>query len=79
MQALQQQLAVEIEFWREMIEQQDTPFPPESLERMKQALALAEHKLLLLGPVTGSSAHHHDADADPAGAIGMTRGSDRRH
>ena len=50
MRELAQQLAVEIEFWRDMIGNQPTPCPDESLERMKQALALAEHKLFLLHP-----------------------------
>ena len=50
MQALKQQLAVEIDFWRDMIDNQPTPCPPESIERMRQALALAEHKLFLLHP-----------------------------
>jgi hypothetical protein len=48
MDALQQQLIVEIEFWQEMIETQPVAFPPESIERMQQAMALAEHKLRLL-------------------------------
>ena len=50
MRELAQQLAVEIEFWRDMIGNQPTPCPEASLERMKQALALAEHKLFLLHP-----------------------------
>jgi len=45
---LAEQLIVEIEFWREMIDTQPVTFPPESIERMQQALALAEHKLALL-------------------------------
>lgn len=71
MNALQQQLTVEIEFWREMIEQQDVAFPPSSLERMNQALALAEHKLLLLMPMV----------EDPVQQAEMARTfvSDRRH
>lgn len=78
MHAFQQQLTVEIEFWREMIERQETPFPPESLERMKQALALAERKLLLLQPPYVSAPGENDAEADTAN-IEMTFGSDRRH
>lgn len=61
MNALQQQLTVEIEFWRDMIEQQELSFPPASLERMKQALALAEHKLLLLMPALDDSMQQAEA------------------
>ncbi len=71
MNALQQQLTVEIEFWREMIDQQDVAFPPSSLERMKQALALAEHKLLLLMPMVDDPLQQAE--------MAHTFVSDRRH
>lgn len=46
----QHQLEAEIEFWREMIQRQDRTQDSPALERMRQALALAERKLRLLEP-----------------------------
>ena len=47
-------LRAEIIFWREMLQDGSGSLPPESLERIRQALALAEYKLLLWhhGPLT---------------------------
>lgn len=55
MQELENNLTAEIEFWRELIDNRSLDAPPESLERMRQALALAEHKLLLMEHATGST------------------------
>jgi hypothetical protein len=41
-------LRAEIGFWREMLSDCDEACPPDSVERMRQALALAEHRLMLL-------------------------------
>ena len=41
-------LRAEIGFWRELLNDCDDALPPESVERMRQALALAEHRLMLL-------------------------------
>ena len=41
-------LRTEIGFWRELIDSCDGTQAPESIERMHQALALAEHKLCIL-------------------------------
>lgn len=41
-------LRSEIGFWRELIETSDGTEAPETLERMQQALALAERRLLKL-------------------------------
>lgn len=46
-------LRSEIAFWREMLAENDESLPAESRERMQQALALAERRLLQL--VTGGS------------------------
>ncbi|MEE4172663.1 MAG: hypothetical protein V2I57_00245 [Xanthomonadales bacterium] len=45
---LEDNLNTEIEFWRELINDRTRDCPQETLERMKQALALAERKLQLL-------------------------------
>ena len=51
-------LITEIEFWREMIDLRHRTASPDSIERMQQALALAELKLRKLD----SSIHwRHDA------------------
>jgi len=39
-------LRAEIAFWRELLSECDRSVPPESLERMRQALALAERRFL---------------------------------
>jgi hypothetical protein len=41
-------LRAEIAFWRDMIESCDADHPADSLERMRQALGLAEYRLLEL-------------------------------
>lgn len=46
-------LRSEIGFWREMLAESGEALPAESLERMRQALALAERRLLQLA--TGES------------------------
>ncbi len=45
---LEDNLTTEIEFWRELIDDRNPGCPQETLERMQQALALAEKKLQLL-------------------------------
>ncbi len=55
---LESHLVAEIEFWRELIEGQDTDCAEATLERMRQALALAERKLRLL-------ARPEQADTEP--------------
>lgn len=40
-------LRAEIIFWREMLQDDSDSLPPESVERIRQALALAEYKLRL--------------------------------
>lgn len=64
-------LRAEIGFWRDLLEAADHSVPAESIERMQQALALAEHRLLQLfgnrtvptasstGPELTSSAGSH--------------------
>ena len=41
-------LRAEIDFWRRLLGDSDCLLPPESIERMRQALALAEHRYLQL-------------------------------
>ncbi len=48
MYAQESHLVAEIEFWRELIDRQTRNRSETALERMRQALALAERKLLLL-------------------------------
>jgi hypothetical protein len=48
MLGLEDNLTTEIEFWRELIDDRTADCPRETLERMQQALALAEKKLQLL-------------------------------
>lgn len=48
MYAQESHLVAEIEFWRELIDSQTRNRSATALERMRQALALAERKLLLL-------------------------------
>ena len=45
---LEDNLTTEIEFWRELIDERTPDCPLATLERMQQALALAERKLQLL-------------------------------
>ncbi|MEM1411378.1 MAG: hypothetical protein AAGH19_03390 [Pseudomonadota bacterium] len=55
MLGLEDNLVAEIEFWRDLIESRSTDAPTERLERMQQALALAEHKLQIVERATGST------------------------
>lgn len=48
MLGLEDHFTAEIEFWKDMIESRNENACEATLERMKQALALAERKLLLL-------------------------------
>jgi len=41
-------LRAEIGFWRELLQECDQSMPPDSVERMRQALALAERRFLQL-------------------------------
>jgi hypothetical protein len=41
-------LRSEVGFWREMIRARSEALPPEAVERMQHALALAEHRLVTL-------------------------------
>lgn len=51
----EEMLRAEIGFWREMLESCDTNAPAESIERMQQALALAERRFFqLLGDNRGA-------------------------
>ncbi len=67
------QLLAEIEFWREMIEHEKNAVSVEALERMRQALALAERKLLMLEPDWA------DTDSATLARLGSSRISARRH
>lgn len=42
-------LRAEISFWRELLQECNDSVPAASIERMRQALALAEHRFLRLG------------------------------
>lgn len=59
MLGLEHNLTAEIEFWREMIQGRDPDCAQETLERMQQALALAERKLALLAPTAGNDGRGH--------------------
>lgn len=54
MLGLEDNLTAEIEFWRELIDARATDAPRDTLERMQQALALAEHKLSLAMRASGN-------------------------
>ncbi len=58
---LHSHLIAEIEFWRDLIDSRHETCPEATRERMRQALALAERKLLLL--TTGES--EHDGEVAP--------------
>lgn len=53
---LETALEVEIAFWQSLIDQQANDTPPEVIERMAQARALAEHKLQLASREATASA-----------------------
>ena len=59
-------LHAEVSFWRDLLGDCDGTLPPESIERMRQALALAEYRCLQLG---GS------CPPDPASSDGPARTS----
>lgn len=59
MLGLEDNLTAEIEFWRDMIDDRDPNCAEETLERMQQALALAERKLALLAPAAGNDGRGH--------------------
>jgi hypothetical protein len=63
-------LRAEIGFWRDLLEAADHSVPAESIERMQQALALAERRLLqLFGnravPAASSTGPESTSDAGP--------------
>ena len=63
-------LRAEIGFWRDLLAAADHGVPAESIERMQQALALAEHRLLqLFGnrtvPTASSTGPESTSDAGP--------------
>ena len=53
-------LRAEIDFWRELLGDSNCSLPPESIERMRQALALAELRFLQL--FSEPSAAHGSSD-----------------
>ena len=53
-------LRAEIGFWRELLHESNESVPAASIERMRQALALAEHRFLRLGRETGASGTSSD-------------------
>lgn len=53
-------LRAEIGFWRELLEESSESVPAASIERMRQALALAEHRFLQLSRDTGTSTRSTD-------------------
>jgi hypothetical protein len=59
MLGLEDHLTAEIEFWRDLIDSRSPNCAPESLERMEQALALAERKLALLAPAVNPPSRGH--------------------
>ncbi len=60
---MESHLVAEIEFWRDLIESRDETCAEATLERMQQALALAERKLMLL------TAGRNTAEADGASRL----------
>lgn len=62
-------LRAEIGFWRDLLSNRDRRVPPDSVERMQQALALAEWRLLQLRRQDG---------AGTASCAGPTRTSNAR-
>lgn len=58
-------LRTEVAFWRDLVESSGDAVPPESIERMQQALALAESRLLQLYSGDGGAARSSDR---PVGA-----------
>lgn len=58
-------LRTEVAFWRDLVESCGDAVPPESIERMQQALALAESRLLQLYSGDAGAAR---SSARPVGA-----------
>jgi len=52
-------LRAEIAFWRELLSECDRSLPPESIERMRYALALAERRFLQICQGRASEAAFH--------------------
>lgn len=65
-------LQSEVVFWREMLARETDALPPESIERIRQALALAEHRLLV-GVLDAE-----DRAESSEGPSGTSRGERRR-
>ena len=53
-------LRTEVAFWRDLVESSGDAVPPESIERMHQALALAESRLLQLYSADGCAVRPSD-------------------
>jgi hypothetical protein len=60
-------LRTEVAFWRDLLESCGADVPPESIERMRQAAALAELRLLQL---YSEPAHDPRSTTRPAGTSG---------
>ena len=60
-------LRTEVAFWRDLVESCGAESAPESIERMRQALALAERRLLQLYAESG---HDPRSSTGPAGTSG---------
>lgn len=63
-------LRTEVGFWRDLLQAADRTLPAESIERMQQALALAERRLLQLfgnrsGPEGTCTGPESTSDAGP--------------
>jgi hypothetical protein len=61
-------LRAEIGFWRDLLQECSESVPADSVERMRQALALAEHRFLLLSRQAGAGGMSSDCPraASPA-------------
>ena len=65
-------LRAEVAFWREIIGSCDADYPPASLERMQQALALAEYRLMRCYRADGGPVR---STGGPGGTSGPEDGS----
>jgi hypothetical protein len=63
MAGLENNLAAEIEFWRDLIARRSTDCSPDVLERMQLALALAQRKLLMSNTPRNPTGHEEIATA----------------
>lgn len=61
-------LRAEIRFWRELLNECNPSVPADSVERMRQALALAEHRFLehCRGAGEGAESSDRPEEASPA-------------